>query len=318
MNKFLFLICLSFVVCNLVIAQSIPELDKVKEIKLLESNRQDVRKILSSYELADTKWDYFYEDNWGYVDFFYTDNAEVKVSYADGKCEKNDFRGFNVPEWTVEYIKVSLNQPIKFSNNLIDLSKFKREQIYSNFADLNAYYNKELGIVYKVYKGQLQEINLIPSPKANLLMCHKKRAKILSSNKSIFAEPLKKRVIVAHQLLPNVGIANLNLSQNEIFLTCDKFDLTENKKCADHIKVIDVNSLIKNEFYQHYPEFTYLYTVSGGKIIGKGSKVQWDLTGVKAGSYTIMATIDDGCGFCGKSVTKTVIVKECPNCSLKK
>lgn len=54
---------------------------------------------------------------------------------------------------------------------------------------------------------------------------------------------------------------------------------------------------------------TYSYVVSVGKIIGKGEKVIWDLSGVKPGTYTITAAVDDGCGFCGKTQTKTVIVK---------
>ena len=55
---------------------------------------------------------------------------------------------------------------------------------------------------------------------------------------------------------------------------------------------------------------TYEYEISGGKIVGKGAKVIWDLTGLKAGSYTIKVAVDDGCGICGNTVTKTVTIKE--------
>lgn len=54
----------------------------------------------------------------------------------------------------------------------------------------------------------------------------------------------------------------------------------------------------------------YAYTSSAGKIVGKGEKVIWDLSGVKPGTYLITAAVDDGCGFCGKTQTKTVTVKE--------
>jgi hypothetical protein len=57
-------------------------------------------------------------------------------------------------------------------------------------------------------------------------------------------------------------------------------------------------------------QLTYSYTVSGGRVIGNGVKVFWDLSGVKPGTYTITAAVDDGCGFCGKTQTKTVVVKE--------
>jgi len=55
---------------------------------------------------------------------------------------------------------------------------------------------------------------------------------------------------------------------------------------------------------------TYNYTVSGGRIVGTGPSVTWDLNGVMAGTYTITAGVDDGCGLCGKTVVKTVKVED--------
>jgi hypothetical protein len=59
----------------------------------------------------------------------------------------------------------------------------------------------------------------------------------------------------------------------------------------------------------------YNYTVSGGRIVGTGSNVSWDLSSAKAGTYTITSAVDNGCGFCGKTVTKTVTVKDCDKCT---
>jgi hypothetical protein len=56
---------------------------------------------------------------------------------------------------------------------------------------------------------------------------------------------------------------------------------------------------------------TYNYTVSGGRITGSGSNVTWDMSGLRPGTYTITAGVDDGCGTCGKTVTETVVVREC-------
>lgn len=53
----------------------------------------------------------------------------------------------------------------------------------------------------------------------------------------------------------------------------------------------------------------YKYEVSGGKIIGQREKVIWDLSGIKTGAYTIKVLVDDGCNFCGNTITKTVIIK---------
>jgi hypothetical protein len=61
---------------------------------------------------------------------------------------------------------------------------------------------------------------------------------------------------------------------------------------------------------------TYNYTVSAGRVVGTGATVSWDLGGVAPGSYTITAGVDDGCGICGKTMTQTVNIVNCPDCRL--
>ena len=56
---------------------------------------------------------------------------------------------------------------------------------------------------------------------------------------------------------------------------------------------------------------TYNYTVSGGRIVGQGANVSWDLSGAQPGTYTITAGVDDGCGVCGKTQTRTITVANC-------
>jgi hypothetical protein len=58
----------------------------------------------------------------------------------------------------------------------------------------------------------------------------------------------------------------------------------------------------------------YSYTVTGGKIEGQGVNVTWNLSGVKPGTYTITAGVDDGCGVCGKTITRFVTIRECATC----
>ena len=50
------------------------------------------------------------------------------------------------------------------------------------------------------------------------------------------------------------------------------------------------------------------YTISGGRIVGTGSKVSWNLNGVQPGTYTITSGVDDGCGICGKTKSETITV----------
>ncbi len=109
-------------------------------------------------------------------------------------------------------------------------------------------------------------------------------------------------------------VVDLTLNKNEIIADCLLPDSTSNKSCADDIKQIAVFTKAVD------PEndvLTYNYQISGGKIIGTGANVVWDLSGVKAGIYSITAGVDDSCGICGKTMTKIVVVKECPNCSAK-
>lgn len=107
---------------------------------------------------------------------------------------------------------------------------------------------------------------------------------------------------------PPPSVKNLTLSQIEVIATCS----TNNNACSDNAQSIEISTESSD------PEdnvLTYVYQVSGGKIIGKGAKVVWDLSGVKPGTYTIIAAMDDGCGGCGKTVTKEIKVIECPNCN---
>lgn len=56
---------------------------------------------------------------------------------------------------------------------------------------------------------------------------------------------------------------------------------------------------------------TYNYTVSGGRVVGTGRQIHWSFLGIKAGTYSITAGVDDGCGICGRTETKLVKVLEC-------
>jgi hypothetical protein len=77
------------------------------------------------------------------------------------------------------------------------------------------------------------------------------------------------------------------------------------------------NATITVSTVAHDPEndvLTYNYTVSGGRIVGTGANVSWDLGGVQPGTYTITSGVDDGCGVCGATKTQTVTVANCSSC----
>lgn len=70
---------------------------------------------------------------------------------------------------------------------------------------------------------------------------------------------------------------------------------------------IAVETIVRNP---NSVQLTYAYTVSGGRIIGQGEKVVWDLKGVRPGNYTVDVAIDYGRGFVDKAKSETVAVRE--------
>lgn len=118
---------------------------------------------------------------------------------------------------------------------------------------------------------------------------------------------------------PPASVEDIILSETEIFIS--------------KTQSIQIHTIPNNP---NNDVLDYGYVVSGGKIVAvdetdtnkisvrtdnnitfytaknykASAKVIWDLSGVKPGTYTITAAVDDGCGFCGLTKTKTIIVKE--------
>jgi hypothetical protein len=96
----------------------------------------------------------------------------------------------------------------------------------------------------------------------------------------------------------------------EVILPCGPGQVSKSGACRDDQSVAISTTAVDPE----NATLTYSYTVSGGRVVGQGANVNWDLSGVRAGSYTITAAVDDGCGFCGTKQTQTITVRECPDC----
>lgn len=112
------------------------------------------------------------------------------------------------------------------------------------------------------------------------------------------------KVVTAHYSC-FANVTNLTLSQTEIVASCysDNSGLGNSQTIEVTTEMFDPESDV----------VTYKYEISGGKIVGVGAKVVWDLSKVKNGTYLITAAVDDGCGYCGKTITKEVKVIECPD-----
>jgi hypothetical protein len=106
------------------------------------------------------------------------------------------------------------------------------------------------------------------------------------------------------------NVTNLTVSDSTITLPCAAgFVPAAGATCNDATTVQVATTAVDPE----NDPLTYNYTVSGGRIVGTGANVSWDLSGLGPGSYTITAGVDDGCGLCGQTQTRTVTVENC-NC----
>lgn len=104
----------------------------------------------------------------------------------------------------------------------------------------------------------------------------------------------------------------LNRSPNVTSLALDKSDLKFKPVAADST-TLEIRSapdqlinVTTNAEDAENDVLDYSYTISAGRIIGSGANVSWDLSGSLPGTYTITAKVDDSCGTCGKTITKTV------------
>lgn len=107
------------------------------------------------------------------------------------------------------------------------------------------------------------------------------------------------------------NVDSVDLTATVIILPCRPGFKSRSGACADPNRNIGVTTHASD------PEndvLTYNYTVSGGRVVGTGANVQWDLSGAQVGTYTITTGVDDGCGICGKTDTKTVRIEECGDC----
>lgn len=107
------------------------------------------------------------------------------------------------------------------------------------------------------------------------------------------------------------NVTALALSDTEITLPCAAGLRAPEGQCVDNTTITVTTTAVDAE----NDVLTYNYTVSGGRVVGTGASVQWDLSGLQPGSYTITAGVDDGCGLCGQTKTETVRVVECTGCT---
>ncbi|HEY0462471.1 MAG TPA: hypothetical protein VGC97_25275 [Pyrinomonadaceae bacterium] len=107
---------------------------------------------------------------------------------------------------------------------------------------------------------------------------------------------------------PLGNVTKVVLSKNELVTICP----ANGAACSNGKQAIEVSTEASSA--DPTDILTYNYTVSVGRIIGQGQNVVWDLSGARAGTYTITVCADNGSGMCGSTKTMEVKVIECADC----
>jgi hypothetical protein len=122
----------------------------------------------------------------------------------------------------------------------------------------------------------------------------------------------RNRIIVEY---PKPNMKSLSLSQNQTLLAKLSHGFpTVHNGCLRSSQVVNVSTEIDKsgtEMFKKNIQYTQRYIVTAGKIMGEGSDVIWDLSGVKPGTYQITAdaAFIDGL-FNGISLTIEICVIE--------
>ncbi|MDQ3748185.1 MAG: hypothetical protein M3367_04085 [Acidobacteriota bacterium] len=120
------------------------------------------------------------------------------------------------------------------------------------------------------------------------------------------SNPCKRPPLEENNKPPDV--TDLTLNQTEVAASCPSGQVPqEGMTCDDKMTVQVTTKAVDPE----KDVVMYHYTVSGGRIVGQGANVYWNLSGIAPGTYTITAGVDDGCGICGQTQTRTITIRSC-------
>lgn len=104
------------------------------------------------------------------------------------------------------------------------------------------------------------------------------------------------------------GVKDLKLDKQTVYMICP-FYYNSCPKDELNVKIQTLSQDAEKNNLQYY------YKVSGGQITGQGENVIWNLSKVeRPGKYTITAGIGSADFPYGKTITKTIELKECPEC----
>lgn len=108
-------------------------------------------------------------------------------------------------------------------------------------------------------------------------------------------------------------IESVTLSPEEIVLPCPDRNIQNScSKGPDSVEVTTIASDPDGDTLYNIKE-CYIYEPSRGRVVGQGSKVIWDLSGLGPGEYTLKVKVSDGL-LESELVEKKIVVRPCPRC----
>ena len=258
-------------------------LERARSVKMLSDDREAVRKIFYDFNLDDSD-----ETS----DEFSFGDTQIEVTYSSGTCdeEEEEEEVWSIPAGRVVKVLISEYGEWKLKDLKIDLSALTKESRFLNSEASFIYHAKKDGLVVEVSGDEVENVLMFPSVDSTAKRCNSNFAKEFFAEKSWFGRKGPPSGYVCE--MKPASVTELELSHTEI--------------SAITQKQVEITA---TAFDPENDPLVYVYNVSVGKIIGTGAKVKWDLSGVRSGTYMITAGVDDGCGLCGATMTKTVAVK---------
>ncbi|HUR98535.1 MAG TPA: hypothetical protein VMZ26_10770 [Pyrinomonadaceae bacterium] len=285
--SFIFLLTLAFA-CGAFGQTFNDTVAKVRQINLLVSTRDDVKRILRGYDASDDK---------GHSQTFSNENLRIEVTYSTGICtddsgEEDASEIWALKEWIVTRMEIEPDEPISIQKGGLKFATFKKEPRFPDDADSLVFHDKAAGTAVKTTAEGIGNVIFFPPRiNSNKLCRNAVAARGFYTRKGWFPHdrPYDYACVLINQ---HANVHDMNLSAVEL-------EVTSNLIVSVSTAAVDPENDV----------LTYNYKVTAGKIVGTGAMVGWDLTGVAPGTYSITAGVDDGAGIVGKTVTKSVTIR---------
>ena len=197
MKRIIFIFAFIFAMCGFSFAQSpLAAFEKAREIKLLESTRNDVKRILGDYEPYEYESQDYDEEN-DEIDLsgktakideidFVSETTKIKVKFSSGDCS-HVYEYWKVAEDLARQIEITFNNAVKVEDFRFDFSSYikkvpvekdsigYREVKDGELPEDYIYENESSGVIFIISDNKIKTIVLIPLRTSTAPLCKNKK-----------------------------------------------------------------------------------------------------------------------------------------------